>query len=149
MSYPTIEFIAPGRLLSMNDRQHWRSKATATKAWRWRTHSAVLVGWQLAPCTVTVELPVRDNRRRDPHNYFATVKPIIDGLVDAGLWPDDTPEWVTTTEPRLVVRRDGLVRVVLVPRNAVETLGAGEGTETPKRARKRAQTKVSVEVTES
>lgn len=37
------------------------------------------------------------------------------GLVDAGLWPDDTPEWVTTTEPRLVVGATS-VRVELVER---------------------------------
>lgn len=41
---------------------------------------------------LTVDLDVRGNRRRDPHNYHATMKPIVDRLVQAGLWPDDTPE---------------------------------------------------------
>lgn len=81
-------------------------------------------------------------------HYFATVKPIVDGLVDAGLWPDDTPEWVTTTEPRLVVRRDGLVRVVLVPREGVEALGASEQVQTPDGAEIAAEAKVTQGVTE-
>lgn len=48
---------------------------------------------------VTCVFPVRQNRRRDPHNFYPTIKPIIDGLTDAGLWPDDTPEFVRTFEP--------------------------------------------------
>jgi hypothetical protein len=60
---------------------------------------------------------VTDRRRRDPHNYFATVKPIIDGLVDAGLWPDDTPAWVTTTEPALRITSDQTVTVTITPRH--------------------------------
>lgn len=63
----------------------------------------------LPACTVQVLLPVPDRRPRDPHNYFKTVKPIIDGLVDAGLWPNDTPTWVTTVEPRLVVKAPKVV----------------------------------------
>jgi crossover junction endodeoxyribonuclease RusA len=103
-----IRFDTPARLLSMNDRMHWRPKAVLTAAWveasalaarSWRARRV----WDQAPATVAITLPVRTSARRDPHNYFATVKPIIDGLVDAGLWPDDTPDWVTTTEPHLEV----------------------------------------------
>jgi crossover junction endodeoxyribonuclease RusA len=103
----TITFPQPAELLNMNDRLHWAKKARIVNAWRtatkWGTHAAR--GAQqfhgLPPSTVTITLPVKGNRRRDPANYYATVKPIVDGLVDAGLWPDDTPEWVTTTEPVL------------------------------------------------
>lgn len=63
-------------------------------------------------------------RRRDPHNYFPTVKPVVDGLIDAGLWPDDTPEWVTTTEPtlraygsRAEIVVNGRVRILIAPRS--------------------------------
>ena len=38
---------------------------------------------------LVVEIAFPDRRRRDPHNYMATVKPIVDGLVDAGVLPDD------------------------------------------------------------
>lgn len=112
-----IEFAAPGKLLSMNDRMHWRPKARLTADWvaasrlagqEWRRRTR----WTPAPCTVQLIVPVRDRRRRDPHNYFATVKPVVDGLVLAGVWPDDTPEWVSTIEPALAVAAS-LVAVVL------------------------------------
>lgn len=51
---------------------------------------------------VHVKIPFRDMRRRDPHNYCGTVvKAIIDGLVEGGAWPDDTPEYVGHQEPLL------------------------------------------------
>lgn len=53
------------------------------------------------PSRVTVTLPVSGNRKRDPHNWTPTVKAIVDGLVDAGVWPDDNSDWVTTNEPVL------------------------------------------------
>lgn len=104
----TVTFPPPAKLLSMNDRMHWRPKAKLTATW---LHAAQVAGgaarksarWEPCPVVVSVTLPVRDARRRDPHNYFATIKPVVDGLVLAGIVPDDTPEWVTTTEPVLHV----------------------------------------------
>lgn len=113
-----ITFSPPCALMSLNDRLHWRKKAEHTKAWRIAAFAAATNsrhGHLLPACVVTVVLPVKGNRRRDPHNYFATVKPIIDGLVDARCWPDDTPRWVTTTEPRLDPDAE-LVTIVLVLR---------------------------------
>lgn len=105
-------------LLSMNDRDHWRSHALRVRWWRAAAHRAGLrIPGDMrptGPVTVTVVLPVADRRVRDPHNYFATVKPIIDGLTDAGLWPDDGPDHVTTTEPRLVICRHPAPRRVTV-----------------------------------
>ncbi len=37
----------------------------------------------------------------------------MNGLVDAGVWPDDTAEWVTVSEPSLIVSRKGIVTVRL------------------------------------
>jgi hypothetical protein len=52
------------------------------------------------PSVVSLTLPVKDRRKRDPHNYCGTVlKAVIDGLVQAGAWPDDTPEYVGHREP--------------------------------------------------
>lgn len=62
---------------------------------------------------VTVALPVYGLYRRDPHNFFVTVKHVVDGLVDAGVWPDDTPDWVTTTEPTLEPSTDRIGVVVV------------------------------------
>ena len=98
-----IEFVRPAPLMNMNDRTHWRTYSRNARAWRAaaRTAATDLDLHSLPPSIVTIELPVLGNRRRDPHNLFPTIKHAVDGLVDAGLWPDDTPEWVTTTEPRL------------------------------------------------
>jgi len=69
------------------------------------------------PATITVVLPVRGNLRRDPHNYVPTVKAVIDGMVAAKVWPDDTPEWVTVNEPILEVGGTS-VRIIVEPREA-------------------------------
>lgn len=44
------------------------------------------------PChlTVTVYKPTR--RRLDTPNLYPTVKPLVDGLTDAGIWTDDNSE---------------------------------------------------------
>lgn len=52
------------------------------------------------PSVVSLFIPVKDRRKRDPHNFCGTVlKAVIDGLVQAGAWPDDTPEYVGHREP--------------------------------------------------
>lgn len=132
-----IEFDQPAPLLSMNDRKHWHKTAPWIRQWRAAAMIGALVqyagvdddraymfwsrlvrdkeqvpdGWvvPLPPCTVHITLPVATKAKRDPHNYFKTVKPLVDGLVDARLWPDDTPSWVTTVEPRLVVKAPKVV----------------------------------------
>lgn len=104
MTATLVAFERPLPLMSMNDRDHWRVKAKKVAAWRLAAATAVQSSAvSLPPCTVHITFPVRDRRRRDPHNYYPTVKAVIDGLVDAGVWPDDTPEWVTTIEPTLEV----------------------------------------------
>ena len=116
-----IHFPAPAERLSMNGRDHWGKKARITAEWR----SAAKV-WALnavshglprpqPPCNVRVVFGVPDpGRRRDPHNLAPTVKAIIDGLVDARLFPDDTAEWVTVIDPAFI-KGDG-VRVELEAR---------------------------------
>jgi crossover junction endodeoxyribonuclease RusA len=97
-----IRFLPPAKTINANHRTHWRVKAELTRTWRqtaFFSAKAERLG-QLGRCQVRVFFPVRDSRRRDPANWHPTVKPIIDGLVDAGVWPDDTPEWVEVMEPR-------------------------------------------------
>jgi hypothetical protein len=115
----TFSFPRPTKaLLSMNDRHHWQRRRTDVKAWRTAAYFAAR-SWGRPPATVCVTLDVPTRAKRDPANYFATVKPIVDGFVDAGLWPDDTPEYVTVIEP--VLRYVGtkaplMVTVELKPR---------------------------------
>lgn len=118
-----VSFPKPGPLMSLNDRTHWAVKARNAKAWRELAHLSC-IGTVSDPARrrqprslVTVTLPVRSLKtRRDPHNFVATVKPIIDGLVDAGVWPDDNGSWVVTAEPRF--QAGNTVTVEIVPLEA-------------------------------
>jgi crossover junction endodeoxyribonuclease RusA len=47
-----------------------------------------------------------NNGRRDADNIAATLKPILDGLVDAKVIPDDKADHVVLTSQRIVLRRD-------------------------------------------
>jgi crossover junction endodeoxyribonuclease RusA len=122
-----IEFQLPARLMSMNDRYHWSEQRRLARAWReaaaFHALDQVRPPRLLGPSLVELELPVVGNLRRDPHNYAPTLKHTVDGLVDAGLWPDDTPEHVRTLEPRLVVitrasAQLARVRIHITPRSS-------------------------------
>jgi crossover junction endodeoxyribonuclease RusA len=128
MTAATITFPRPAPLWSINKPLHHMARARLTKAWRngtvlhtWSWRNSHRTEWNRLkgrPCTVHVTLGFDTDRRRDPHNYTGTVvKAVIDGLVDAGLWPDDTPEWVTVTEPALEVP-SSQVAVRIEPREA-------------------------------
>lgn len=94
-----LTFPWPRPLLSANDRLHWAVKARRTKTIRDMT--AVLAR-KVAPAEhVTVQLvwTVRDHRRRDEDNTYPTFKAMCDGLVDAGVVPDDTPQFMTKLGP--------------------------------------------------
>lgn len=123
-----IEFAPPAQVLNLNDRMHWGARSELTALWR---HAAFVHGINAAkhaiddapnrrfawvrpysPSTVKVTFPVRSTKtRRDPHNWIASVKPIVDGLVDAKFWPDDTAEWVTVVEPEFWTGRNVLVEI--------------------------------------
>jgi Holliday junction resolvase RusA-like endonuclease len=46
---------------------------------------------------ITITWVAKDKRRRDPDNLFASMKPYIDGLVEAGLIEDDSAMHVSYT----------------------------------------------------
>lgn len=114
----TITFDAPGDLLSMNGKKNMTTRKLE-QVWRDTAYWAYCAafpgvgpnGRVLPPCIVHTELPIRAQRRRDPANFQATVKRIVDGMTNAGAWPDDTPDWVDqrnptfhlTTSPRQLV----------------------------------------------
>ncbi len=89
--------------LSLNDRMHWAQKARITRQVRatvaWNAVS-LKIGGQDHVNIQLVYTPAQ-NRRRDTDNLWATAKPAVDGLVDAGVVPDDTQRFVTRHEPRI------------------------------------------------
>lgn len=115
----TFEFYPPYEpwSLNMERTKHWSWRAKRARDYRFAAMVAARnagIGPQPAS-TVRVELPfAKASSRRDPSNYLPAVKAIVDGLVDAGLWPDDTGEYVSVSEPVLV--RAERVVVYLSPR---------------------------------
>lgn len=92
-----------GRLRPMthNDRLHWRAHATKVRKIRQAVHLRAREQNIPAAAHLTVTLHYRTGGRSvtDPPNLTATSKPAIDGLIDAGLVPDDTPNHVTEHMP--------------------------------------------------
>lgn len=90
--------------LSMNSKfRHWAQRANIVKQVR-REAAVRAKSARLGPhqhITVRLHYQPRDARRRDPSNLMATQKPLLDGLVDAGVVPDDTPTYVTETIPTI------------------------------------------------
>lgn len=88
--------VPASRVLSANDRLP--RKVAAPRVAAIRQDAAMLARvsrpgrFERAEVRVVVRFP--DRRRRDPNNYHATTKPLMDGLVDAGVFPDDSSEFV-------------------------------------------------------
>lgn len=105
-----MSFTAPP--LNMNQRMHHMARARVTRQIReeatWRTRALA----KLKPARITVEMHYwpRDKRRRDADNLIATAKPFYDGVVDAGVVPDDTPEFMVKRMP-VIHAPDGDPRV--------------------------------------
>lgn len=88
--------------LTANQRLHWAARARMTRAVREAAAWGVR-GEGVPRCErVRVRLLwcVSDpGRRRDPSNVMPTQKAAVDGLVDAGVVPDDTPQFVVEEMP--------------------------------------------------
>ena len=97
-----LSFKAPAKVWSINERMHWSVRAKLVEQWRTGTALAAR-GLNEKPGRwyVQLSLPFRRNsERRDPHNFTGSVvKACVDGLTDAGLWPDDIPQYVVVGDP--------------------------------------------------
>lgn len=104
----TIYFGVPRTLLlTANQRLHWAAKKDRTKQLRHLAGTQAKT-FKCAPmdsahCIVEITWP--DNRRRDAHNLMPTIKACIDGIVDAGLLPDDDDSHLTGPDLRVTTHR--------------------------------------------
>lgn len=99
--------VPAGEWLSSNQRLHWAQKARRTRSIRTR---AFLVGRALLADKVIGPRPGKTHvsvlvgypsaRKADPPNAYPAVKAAIDGLVDAGIFPDDNSEHVSLSFDR-------------------------------------------------
>lgn len=87
--------------MSLNHRQHHMVKAKKVR--EVRDAAALLAKAAKIPACrkvrVTLIYAPRDARRRDSLNLVPTLKACEDGLVDAGVVPDDTPIYLESTMP--------------------------------------------------
>ncbi len=140
MSGHVFRFEPPAPLVSMNRTkgQHWSRYEKMCKPW-----------WEAGYFYACEALPGGPAARRldglwrvstlfpqgraahDPANLIATVKPLVDGMVKANLWPDDTAEFVTVAEPRqskatqdVIVRLEQVVRASAVEEEWADLLPA-------------------------
>lgn len=91
--------------LNLNDRDHWTAKSKKTRAVRRIVKAKVLAqGLPTGLGHISTQLVwmTPDARRRDEDNLVATAKAAWDGLVDAGIVEDDTPQFMTKLMPRIV-----------------------------------------------
>lgn len=86
----------PGSELSPNYRGHWSRRARVAKSFRGAALLCALNDSDFArpeydKAEVSITLVIRDARYyRDPDNMIASLKPAIDGCVDAGIIKDDS-----------------------------------------------------------
>lgn len=93
----TIALPIPDKVLSPNSRAHWARRARATKEARTtayllatkelREKSVKPPKWETAELHVTFYWPTA--HRRDADNAWRRMKPVMDGLEDAGIIQDD------------------------------------------------------------
>lgn len=101
--------------LNANQRLHWADKAAKTRGIRDST-KLIARNASLEPAPhVVVQLTwvVTDKRRRDSDNIYPTFKAMCDGLVDAGIVPDDTPEYMDKRAPLIRYELGGTARLEL------------------------------------
>ncbi|MFI8085965.1 hypothetical protein ACIF6L_34885 [Kitasatospora sp. NPDC086009] len=91
-------------LLNANGRLHWRVAARRRSAirdaaaWTARRHKVPALG----RARIAFIVHPKTRGRFDPHNWYPSAKAAIDGLVDAGVLPDDDRTHVLE-----VVAKDG------------------------------------------
>jgi hypothetical protein len=113
-----IFFQQPSTPLSLNKSysMHWSARKRHNEDWRLAMRAAYIqrmsaFEFPVAPVHIEFTFTFPKNGRRDPHNYVAQVKPLIDELVLLDLVPDDTAEWVSVAEPKLRIDKDNLCHI--------------------------------------
>ncbi|MET7713734.1 hypothetical protein [Streptomyces sp. NPDC005407] len=91
-------------LINANQTLHYRKKADLVKALRntaWAlARQAKLPALQRAHIFYVIH-PDTKGRRRDPGNWSPSAKAAVDGLVDAGILPDDNSTRLIGPDPRI------------------------------------------------
>ena len=95
----TLHFDYPRAPLTSNQRLHWAHKAKITRQVREKAYLLARRIPELGKCRVTLTWFVSTQTRRDADNIVPTLKAMCDGIVDAGVVPDDTPDLMDKLMP--------------------------------------------------
>jgi crossover junction endodeoxyribonuclease RusA len=116
MSRRTWTLVHHERPISLNAERTkpWQVRAASTKEWRtaffWLAKQAHIPALERIKVEVRVSLR---GRLQDPVNCYPSVKAAIDGLVLAGVIPDDTPAHVHSVTFHAPIRGDDCLRLVV------------------------------------
>ena len=109
-TYP-LDWTSPP--LTENQRLHWALKARVTKDVRLTGRLLTARLGRQTAVRVTLTWIVADHRKRDEDNLVPTLKALCDGIVDAGIVPDDTREFMIKDMPRIEYRAGAQRRMEL------------------------------------
>lgn len=89
--------------LSANMRfKHWAQEAALVKYLRATMHAYCRLTPDLNKCEVQLTWVVTTKGRRDVDNLYPLLKALCDGIVDAEVVPDDTPEYMVKHAPQIL-----------------------------------------------
>ena len=96
MTTLVIDWLGRPHTSNLERQKHWRALSPIHKQWREAGAQAAMVACvgSLGPSEVTAQARYRQNRMTDPDACAPALKCVIDGLVDRGVWPDDTAAWI-------------------------------------------------------
>ena len=95
--------IPAARHMSLNARNHWSVDAEIKAEWRMlaAAHAKRAIPRHLGPVQIVLHAYPPTNHRRDADNLTPNLKAAVDGLRDAGVLVDDTPEQVVRSYVQL------------------------------------------------
>lgn len=99
-------------MISANDNMHHLTKSQIVKFLRGMGYEMGLLNKPTIPfstsnpCTVTIDIYKPKAQRTDAPNYYLTVKPLLDGLTDAGIWEDDNDNVIIQTLFNKMIKHD-------------------------------------------
>ena len=113
-----IYFQQPSTPLSLNKSysMHWSKRRRHNSDWRLSLRVAYqkrmeAFEFPVAPVLIEFTFTFPKKANRDPSNWIAQAKPLVDELVVLGLVPDDNEKWVSVAEPKLRIDKDNLCHI--------------------------------------
>lgn len=102
LSELTLTIPAADEWINSNQRLHRMELARRTRAWRYAAYNKALPIDAMFEGPVRIVATIHKTRagKWDAGNLYPTAKAIVDGLVDAGLFIDDSNEYVTGPDMR-------------------------------------------------